>query len=151
MSNKNIFIYRDLTGLEPLLEVMKNSGLSFEYRILSQDIVEINKYIGDQLEMPIASKVLYIKTLWIVEGKARMLEHEYINISLGRSIHDGLSLPETGNVFDWIRKNTKLQANSREEEVKIVRASAEEAEQLGVDIESEVMMVKGRAYNKESV
>ena len=119
-------------------------GFHYVYPILDQSVIEANKLISEQLQIPIATRIFSYRKLRIVEGKPRSVEQVYIEYEKVRGIE---TLPlENRSLYRVLREQFGYDICRNEEEIRIVHASEEEAQLLQVEDDAEILMSTGLTY-----
>lgn len=107
-------------------------------------MIEANKLISEQLQIPIATRIFSYRKLRIVEGKPRSVEQVYIEYEKVRGIE---TLPlENRSLYRVLREQFGYDICRNEEEIRIVHASEEEAQLLQVEDDAEILMSTGLTY-----
>lgn len=134
---------RDLGKFQSVTEVLTDRGLSFEYRVLNQEVIESNRFISRMLGIPLASQVFYFRKLRIVEGAPKSIEKTYILYDKVK----GVEQEELGgcSFYGVIKERFGYLTKRSEEEILIVNASVEEQRLLECS-DPELLMIKGTTY-----
>ncbi len=145
MRNGQCFIEKKATTLQTFTESIREKGFTQSIRVLNLEIIESNRYISRMLEIPLASQILHLRRLRVINGKPRTIERTYVCYEKVRGIEQSdfshLSFyAELKRLFGYVTMRS-------EEEVLITEPSKEERELLGC--EGEVMMLKGTTYLKD--
>lgn len=147
MKNEEVHIVKELDKFSSITNAIRAQGLSYTYKILVCEVQEANRRISKQLGLNLAAKVLCLKKARIVESRPRSLETTYVDY---RKV-PGVEKVDFSNqsFYDTIKKMYGLETMKSEEEIFIVEANEEEKELLELDAdETEVLMVKGKAYTE---
>ncbi len=124
-------------------EMIRKTGHRIEIRILKQEIVEANHHISRQLNLPLASKLLYVERLIVVDGEARAFEKLYLNLNEIKGI-ENVNLDDRF-FHDYLNKEKGINKLFNKEEVLIVKANETEKKMLDLDQEEEIILIKGIA------
>ena len=141
---KEISITRELGQFDSITQAIREAGYSYEYPILISRIVEANKIVSNELQIPIASPVYEYKKLRIVENRPRAIEHIFID---ARNV-EGIEKEDLRNqsLYEFLYAHFGLKVAKNEEEILVVRADEEESELLKIEANAEVMLIKGKSY-----
>lgn len=74
--NEEVFVTRQLDQFESITQALEARGFHYTYPILNQSVIEANKLISEQLQIPIATRIFSYRKLRIVhasEEEARLL------------------------------------------------------------------------------
>ena len=128
--NEEVFVTRQLDQFESITQALEARGFHYTYPILNQSVIEANKLISEQLQIPIATRIFSYRKLRIVEEKPRSIEQVYIEYEKVRGIE---ALPlENRSLYRVLREQFGYDIRRNEEEIRIVHASEEEARLLHV-------------------
>ncbi|MDH6366014.1 MULTISPECIES: UTRA domain-containing protein [Breznakia] len=150
MRNDDVHIVKELDKFSSVTHAILAQGLTFTYKILICEVQEANRRISKQLGLSLASKVFCLKKVRIVEGKPRSIETTYVDY---RKV-PGIETADFSNqsFYDKIKQDYGLESTKSEEEIFIVDANASEKELLELaEDETEVLMIKGKAYTEDDV
>ncbi len=142
---ETIFVTRELDKIKSVTEELEEKGYVYQYRILTHQVVEANKYVSGMLHIPLASKVFEYCKLRIVEGQPCDIEHEYIPYELVKGIEKADLEDRSLSVF--LSDRYGLATEKSEESIMIVRATEEEAGLLDLPANAEVMLISGTCYD----
>ncbi|WP_370778310.1 GntR family transcriptional regulator [Holdemania massiliensis] len=142
--NDEVYVTRQLDQFESITQALEARGFHYAYPILNQSVMEANKLISEQLQIPIATRVFSYRKLRIVEDKPRSIEQVYIEYEKVRGI-ENLSL-ENQSLYRVLRRQFGYDIRRNEEEIRIVHASEEEAQLLHVEEDAEILMSTGLTY-----
>lgn len=78
MRNGQCFIEKKATTLQTFTESIREKGFTQSIRVLNLEIIESNRYISRMLEIPLASQILHLRRLRVINGKPRTIERTYI-------------------------------------------------------------------------
>ena len=143
-TNKEISITRELGQFNSITQAIREAGYSYEYPILVSRIVEANKIVSNELQIPIATPVFEYKKLRVVENKPRAIEHIFIDARNVENIeHEDLT---NKSLYEFLYAHYGLKVARNEEEILVVHADEEESKLLKIEVNAEVMLIKGRSY-----
>ena len=146
MKPTDIYILRDLENAQSVSDAIKEKGLNFEYRILNLEVIESNRFISRMLKVPLASRVLHLRKLRVVEGVPKSIDRTYILYEKVKGIEDADFAHES--FYKIIRDRFGYMTHKSEEEILIVEASEEEQRLLDCR-DKELMMIRGTTYKEE--
>lgn len=110
-------------------------------KTIEQGIKEANYHLSRQLNVPLGTKLFYIKKVRIIDGETRSIETAHMSYNKVKGIENE---DFNGKSFYAILKEkTGIQPRKCKEEIMIVEPTKEEAQILGIPIEDEVMLIKG--------
>ena len=119
--NDEVYVTRQLDQFESITQALEARGFHYVYPILDQSVIEANKLISEQLQIPIATRIFSYRKLRIVEGKPRSVEQVYIEYEKVRGIE---TLPlENRSLYRVLREQFGYDICRNEEEIRIVHAS----------------------------
>lgn len=139
----DIFVIRELDKYSSMTDIIRSNKYELENKILEQKIVEANYYISKQLNLPLASKLLYLKRVRIVEGKPKSLEQVYISLDEVKELEH----MDLNNVsfYEVLSKYKHIKQLRSQEEIMIVEANEEEKKVLELS-DKEILLIKGVTY-----
>ena len=88
MKPTDIYILRDLENAQSVSDVIKEKGFHLEHRILNLEVIESNRFISRMLKVPLASRVLHLRKLRVVEGVPKSIDRTYILYEKVKGIED---------------------------------------------------------------
>lgn len=141
---EKVFILRDLDGFESISQSLEAKNIRSTNKTIDQGVVEANYYLSKQLQVPLATKLFYLKKLRVVEDEPRSLETIYISYETVKGLEtydfNGRSFYAVINeLFD-------IKTIKAEEEIMIVEANEKECELLNLPLNEEIMLIKGLTY-----
>ncbi len=139
------FIEKNVTNLQTFTDSIREKGFTQSCRVLNLEIIESNRYISRMLKIPLASQVLHLRRLRVVDGRARTIERTYILYEKVRGIEQ--SDFSQLSFYAELKRLFGYETMRSEEEVLITEPSKEE--RMLLDCEGEVMMLKGMTYLKD--
>lgn len=140
MSDKEICIIRDLDNFASVTQQIESLDFEYECKVLDVKIEESNLYISRKLGVPLASKILYIKRLRIVEGIPKSIEKVYMPYDKVKGIEE--ENLESQSLYILLNKLFGYVIQEREEEILVVESNEEEKELLKTE-DKEVLLIKG--------
>lgn len=141
MSDKEIYIVRDLDNLASITQKIESLDIEYQCKVLEAKIMESNIYISRKLGIPLASEVFYIKRLRIVEGIPKSIEKVYLTYDKVKGIEtENL---ECQSLYLLLNQLYGYAVREREEEILIVESNEEERALLQTE-DKEVLLIKGR-------
>ena len=147
--NSRPYIIREFDKCCSITDIIRAQNLSLTNKVLEQEIIEANSYIAKRLEVPLASKLFYLKRLRIVEGEPRSIEHNYFNLDEVRGMED----MDFNNVsfFSEVYRHKGIRKLRSEQEILIVEADDEERRLLRLEgDEPEIMLIKGVSVKEDN-
>jgi len=146
---KEIQIIRDMEKLSSLSDYLDLLNIDYVYRPLLCRLVEAHSIVSRNLKIPLASKVLEIKRLRIVEGKPKTTERAVI-------VYDkvkGLQFEDLSrvNLTKLLKEKYHLTAAKYEEEVSLVAATEEEKEFFNLKDINQLVLLSGIIYDRSGV
>lgn len=129
-----------------MTQEIEEAGYSYHYPVLQHRVIEANKNIAAQLQIPIASKVFEYERLRIVENVPRIVERIYMDYSLVPDIEKADL--EDRSFSKYLSDQYGLVAAESEENILIVSADEEERRVLELPDQSEVMYITGKTFLK---
>ena len=143
------YIIREFDKCSSITDIIRAQNLSLINKVLEQKIIEANSYIATQLEIPLASKLFYLKRLRIVEGEPRSVENNYFNLDEVR----GMETIDFNNIsfFSEVYKHKGIRKLRSEQEILIVEADDEERRLLQLnENDQEIMLIKGVSIKEDN-
>lgn len=144
MDSEDIYVIKELDKYVSITEYLKSQELHYRYQILENKIVEANRWIARQLQIPLATKVFSFKKLRIVNDLPKSIDHVYLEYSRVPGIEQ-LDLSDV-SFYAVLKEHFNLQVTRNEEELAIVMPTKEEAELLQLRENEEVLTTKGHTY-----
>ena len=142
-------IIRDMDKLTSVSRCLEEQGLTFEYRPLLCRITEANSVIARRLRLPLATKVLEILRLRLINGATKTVER----VILPYDLVPGLQLLDLHqlSLSVILKDHYQLTPVRSEEEVSLASITEEEAELYGLGNNTEVVVIRGTAYYSPTV
>lgn len=144
---KDVFVIRELDKNESIYHTIKNQKLNYECKIVEQSIVEANYYISKKLDIPLATKLFFLKRIRIVEGENRSIEKSWFKLDEVKGI-ENLDFNNV-SLFNILDKKKGIDYIKTSEELLIVSSNKEEAEILGINEGDEILLTKGVSYKND--
>lgn len=148
MKQKEQFIIRDFENYTSITALLKQQHFSFENRVLEQKIIEANYHISKQLNIPLASKVFFLKRLRIVEGIPSSIEKIYV----AAQEMEGLETFDFNqqSFYEVVLSKKGIKKLRHHEEILIVQATQEERDLLLLPSEqTEIQLIKGISVKED--
>ena len=141
-----ITIERNTKAYYSTTSLLKKYGYNYQVIVLKKDIIEANKTISTELNIPLASNVYEIKRLVIVEGKPKAIETSFIAAEL---IPDFYSVNiENKPLYTVLNDKYNIQIDKSEERIIVTEATKSERELLSLKDELDVMVINGNSGDK---
>ena len=140
MSDKEIYIVRDLDNFVSVTQKIESLDLEYQCKVLNIRIEESNLYISRKLGIPIASKILYMERLRIVEGSPKSIEKVYMPYEKVKGIEN--EDLESQSLYLLLNNLFGYVIQEREEEILVVESNEEERKLLETE-DKEVLLIKG--------
>ena len=143
------YIIREFDKCCSITDIIRAQNLALINKVLEQKIIEANSYIATQLELPLASKLFYLKRLRSVEGEPRSVENNYFNLDEVR----GMETIDFNNIsfFSEVYKHKGIRKLRSEQEILIVEADDEERKLLQLnENDQEIMLIKGVSIKEDN-
>lgn len=138
---EDITIARDLGRSASLGDALLAKGHTERSTVLRHGVIEANKIASQMLRVPLATRLFDYEKLRVIDDVPMSLEHVLVPLELVPGIEQA-DLSDRSLYAHLYERYGLLEVHD-EEEVLLVRASEEEAEQLGIAPDSEVMMIEG--------
>lgn len=146
MKPTDLYILRDLENVQSVSDAIREKGFHFEHRILNLEVIESNRYVSRMLKIPLASKVLHLRKLRVVEGIPKSIERTYILYDKVKGVEDMKDADFAHESFYKImRERFGYVVQRSEEEILLVEAGKEEQSLLECP-DRELMMIRGTTY-----
>ena len=143
-----VFILRDLDGFTSISQSLEAKNIHSINKTIEQGIVEANYYLSKQLQVPLATKLFYLKKMRIVENEPRSIETTYISYDTMKGLEN---FDFNGRSFyEIISEYLDIKTIKAEEEIMIVEANEKECELLNLPLNEEIMLIKGLTYLEDS-
>lgn len=143
---KPITIERNTKAYYSTTSLLKKYGYNYQVIVLKKDIIEANKTISNELNIPLASNVYEIKRLVIVEGKPKAIETSFIAAEL---IPDFYSINiENKPLYTILNDKYNIQIDKSEERIIVAEATKSERELLSLKDDLDVMVINGSSGDK---
>lgn len=140
MSDREIYIIRDLDNFASVTQKIESLDVEYEGKVLNVKVEESNLYISRKLGIPLASKILYIERLRIVEGIPKSIEKVYMPYDKVKGIEkENL---ESQSLYLLLNKLFGYVIQEREEEILVVESSEKERKLLQTE-DNELLLIKG--------
>ena len=143
----NTFIIRELDKNSSIFHAIQNQHLNYESKVLDQEIVESNYYISKKLDIPLATKLFYLKKARIIEGEIRAVEKMWIKLDEVKGI-ENLDY-NNASLLSVLKKKKGIDLLKTSEELLIVACNKEESEILNINEGEEILLTKGVCYKKD--
>lgn len=148
MSDKEIYIIRDLDNFASVTQKIEKLDLEYKCKVLNVNILESNLYISRKLGIPLASKILFLERLRIVEGIPKSIEKVYMPYNKVQGLEkEDL---ESQSLYMLLNKLYGYVIQKREEEILIVDSGEDERKLLQTE-DKEVLLIKGNTYMGEEL
>ena len=144
MGEDNMFVVKELDKYISITEYLKSLHASYHYVVLEKKVIEANRWISKQLQIPLASKVFSFKKLRIVNDVPKSIDHVYLSYDKVKGIEE-LDLTDV-SFYAVLKEHFNLQVDRNEEELAIAKANEEEAKLLNLKQGEEVLITKGITY-----
>ncbi len=145
--NRDYYLIKENDKVPAIKESMSLAEHSFRRETLNQSIIEANNYISRQLSLPLASPILFVNSLVLIDEVPRCIERIYADINAVR----GLETYDYSDVsfYGVLQKEKGISRIYIREDVLIVEADEQERELLKLDEdEMEILLIKGIAINE---
>lgn len=139
----DIFVVRELDKYSSMTDLIRSYKYELENRIIERKVVEANYYISKQLNLPLATKLFYLKRVRIVEGKPKSLEKVYISLDEVKNL-ENMDLDNV-SFYEILNKHKGIGQLRSQEEIMIVEANEEEKSILELS-DKEILLIKGVTY-----
>lgn len=140
----NIYVVKELDKYISLTQNLESQKVSFHYVILEKKIIEANRWIAKQLQIPLAAKVFSFTKLRIVEDVPKSIDHVYLSYDKVMGI-ENIDLNNV-SFYAVLKEHFNLQVIRNEEELIISMPNDEEKELLKLGDDEEVLVTKGLTY-----
>ncbi|MDF9824246.1 DNA-binding GntR family transcriptional regulator [Breznakia sp. PF5-3] len=145
MEDKDVYILKELDKFSSVTDAIKAQKLKYEYKVLKCEIMEANRRISKQLDLPIAAKIFHLEKVRIVEGKPRSIEKIYIDYTMVEGIEKYDF--EKDSFYYILNSKYGIRTIRSEEEILIVDGTEQELKLLELDGDNnEVLLIKGRTF-----
>ena len=144
----DVYLERELHKYASMTDLLRQRKIRFENRIIEQKVIEANYYISRQLEVPLATKVFYLKRLRIVEGEPKSIENNYICYEYANALENANF--ENESFREVVEMCTKQKIVKSSESISIVEANDEERKWLDLPENEEVVLIKGTTYTEDN-
>ncbi|MEG0290362.1 MAG: UTRA domain-containing protein [Erysipelotrichaceae bacterium] len=144
MDDKDVYVIKELDKYVSISEYLKNQHHSLCYVGLETKIIEANRWISKQLQIPLAAKVFSYRKLRIVDDVPKSIDHVYLPYEKVKGI-EKLNLDDV-SFYAVLKEHFGLQVNYNEEELMIGVPTEEEKTLLKLKDEEEVLITKGSTY-----
>lgn len=145
--NREFYLLKDYDSVPSIRDNIDLNEHTFQRITLVQNVIEANNYISRQLDLPLASKLLFINSLIVIDEVPRCIEKIYASLAEVRGL-------ETYDYSDMsfyaiLNREKGITRLFIREEVKIVEADDQERELLKLeDDDREIMLIKGTAISE---
>lgn len=148
MKKTDIFLMRELNTFKSMTGLLHAKGVEFKNLILKQEVIEANYYISKQLNVPLATKILCLERLRVIEGIPCSIEKTFICYDRVR----GMEKEEIGSqsLYGILEQKYGYKVKKSKEEILIVEANDRERELLELEKGEEVLLIKGNTYLGEN-
>lgn len=144
---KDICILRDIDSFSSVTDENLINKFSYRYQVVEKAIQESNRFISKALNIPLASKILYLQKVGITEGEPKTIEKVYIDYNKVPGI-EKLDLDEE-SFYSILKREYGIEINQSEEEILVVDANEKEIEILNLKEDSEILLIKGTTYTND--
>lgn len=134
-------IERYLNHYESIVDLVSRSNQELKTAIIKREVVETNRYLGKYLELPIATKLMHIIRLRIINNIPAYIENSWLPMTLFPNF-DNIEIDDK-SLYKILHEHYNFEINERREELMLVRASDLDKEYLKVNDESNVLLIKG--------
>lgn len=142
------FLLRELATFASMTNALRQKKVEFHNQVLEKKIIEANYYISKQLEIPLASKLFYLKRLRVIEGKPCSIEKTYIRYDLVKGLEEMEF--EDQSFYEVLEAKTGIKTIKSQEEILIVEANDVERELLELEQGDEIVLIKGITFKDEN-
>lgn len=134
-------IERYLNHYESIVDLVSKSNQELKTAIIKREVVETNRYLGKYLELPIATKLIHIIRLRIINNIPAYIENSWLPMTLFPNF-DNIEIDDK-SLYKILHEHYNFEIYERREELMLVRASDLDKEYLKVNDESNVLLIKG--------
>lgn len=133
-------IVRELIDLS-ISKAIEVNHINGTTKTIEQGIKEANYHLSRQLDVPLGTKLFYIKKVRIIDGETRSVETAHMVYNKVKGIENEDFNDKS--FYTILKEKTGIQPRKCKEEIMIVEPTKEEAQILGIPVEDEVMLIKG--------
>lgn len=137
----------NIFDLEGTSDFLTKRGLSFETKVIKDDIILPNDELKDKLGVLDNDKVLYIKRLRIIEKEPMMLEKAYLPLKKYPKLKNKKF---NNSLYDILKETYNLYPDHAEGIFEILLAGEDESRLLNIKLNSLLLVKKGLVYTKEN-
>lgn len=141
---------RNLQDVKSTTEAVRGSGHQLRSRLLESQVILADTYVAQKLQVPVGTKVLYMRRLRIMDGVPLMLESNYVNLDLcPRLVDHDFNNESLYQVLSYYQ----VYVAQGEESIGITYATEREAGNLQIEEGGALFFLTGiaRDYNGVSV
>ncbi len=131
---------RNLQDTRSITEHVRGAGHLLQNKVLDVQVIECGKHISRELQIPIGSKVFYLKRLRIMDSVPYTLESTYVDYTICRGIEDYDFIDES---LYRVLSYYGVYLTQGQETIGVTYASEDEAKLLGVDEGSAMFHLSG--------
>lgn len=148
MEQPPIYVLREFNQHLSTTQALEELDYPAQTLVLDQKIIDSNNWISQQLDVPLATKVFYLRRLRIVKGIPRSIEKIFID----HNRVEGIEEVDLNNVSFYRILHEKFAFNviKKKEEILIVEANSEEANLLKIPENSQIAFFKGTTFIDEN-
>ena len=135
---------REYNNYPSITEAISSQGHLIENKTLEQGVIESNYNISGQLNVPLATKLFYLKRLRVVDHIPRSIEKMYIDL---KEVEGMEALDYNNKSFHaLLHQMKKIDKLHTREQILIVEPDEEEKDLLKLEEDEEILLIKGVAY-----
>ncbi len=143
---KDLFVLREYNHYASITNALRGRGLKIENKVIEQGVTEANYTIYSLLDVPLATKLFYLKRLRIVENEPRSIEKVYIDLDEVKGMED-LNY-DNKSFHAELHRIKHIDKLHTREEILLVEPNKEEKELLALEEDEEILLIKGIAYKE---
>ncbi|MFK9093837.1 GntR family transcriptional regulator [Bacillus salipaludis] len=138
---------KDLNQVLSFSEACKLIGAVPGAKVLASELVEPNKNVLEQMELPDNSKTVYISRLRLVNDEPMVIEDNYFSLKYSFLLEEDLNKK---SLFEILSQKSGTQVVRSRRTIEICRATAFQASQLNVKRNSPLLLVQGVVYGLDN-
>lgn len=137
---------RNMKKLQSFSEMCEQMGMTPGAKMLTNKLVPADEDIADALGIEPGSNVIYISRLRYADQDPVQIENSYFPLKYAFLLDAKF---DDNSLFDHLREKSGAQVTGSEKTIELCRATAEEAELLGLKKGDAMISVRSTAYDKK--
>lgn len=137
---------RDIRKLNGFTEMCERMGAKPGGKMLENRLMAADEKVAERLKIPRGSQVIFISRLRFADREPVAIEHSYYPPKyaslLGKRFDDN-------SLFEYLKDTEHVTVASSGKQIELCRATAKEAELLGINKNDPLLYIKSVAYSKE--